>query len=176
MTKVGRPSKYTQELQLKFDDMVGSLYSEDDQVAFDNYWKYGIIEQIAIFLNISIETIYDWSDMDSERYHKEFSESLKRWHISTKALLHKISPIIAEKSPALAIFLRKVKLKELEISKTILEEKFEANVKFENKTKVEIEAMMCLQDAESYGMCENDIKEVRDLLEQVKKTRSNELN
>ncbi len=167
---MARPSKYNEELQQKFDDLVDNLYpmgttKEDEKAAYNNFWLYGIVEQIALYLSINIDTIYDWSDPDSERYHEAFSETLKTWHIITKGLLHRLSPKIAERSPALAIFLRKTKLGELEISKTILEQRL--TTRSEKNLYIKITGE--LNDAEALGVDKKEIDEVRGMLEEMRR-------
>ncbi len=168
---MARPSKYTPELQKKFDELVATLYTEDEKKALDNFWRYGILEQVAIYLDVMVSTIYDWCDPESERYHEQFSETLKQYQLITKSLLHLNTPRITEISPALAIFLRKTKLGELEISKTILEQKLEANFKLETKSKIELETMKTIKDARSYGLPEEKIVELELLLEQAQKAK-----
>jgi hypothetical protein len=170
---MARPSKYTPELQKKFNELINTLYADDmeDEECCKNFWNFGIIEQLAIYLDVMVSTIYDWSDESSERFHLEFSETLKRWHLITKALVHQITPKISEQSPALAIFLRKTKLGELEISKAILEQKLEANFKLEIKSKIELETMKTIKEARSYGLPEEQIEELETLLEQAKKAK-----
>jgi hypothetical protein len=170
--EVGRPSKYTPELQSKFDEMVNGLYSDDVKTAFDNYFKYGILEQICLFLDLNLSSVYKWSDHKDDGFKPEFSKTLNKWYIITKALVHVITPAMASKAPAMAIFLRKTKLGELEVTKHILETKIQDSLKVEGKTKMEIDLMADIEDARLYGMDEGQIAEVEALLIEVQKTRS----
>jgi hypothetical protein len=72
----------------------------------------------------------------------------------------------------MAIFLRKTKLGELEVTKHILETKIQDSLKVEGKTKMEIDLMEDIEDARLYGMDEGQIAEVEALLIEVQKTRS----
>ncbi len=167
---MARPSKYNAELQQKFDKLVDNLYpigttKEDEKDAYNNFWRYGIVEQIALYLGINVDTIYDWSDKESERYHEEFSETLKRWYVITKALLHRLSPKIAERSPALAIFLRKTKLGELEVSKHILEKRLTTR----NEKDLYMKITKEIAEAEALGVDKKEIDEVRVMLEELRR-------
>lgn len=173
-----RPSKYNEELQARFDTLVDRLYpmgmtKRDEKKAFDNYWHYGIVQQLAIHLGISMDTVYDWSGVDDkgekgERFKEEFSETLKRWQLITMALLHRITPILGAEAPALAIFLRKTKLGELEISKHILE----ARLTTRNEKNLYVKITHELEEAETLGVDKADIDKVRVLLEMVRREQT----
>ncbi len=170
----GRPSKYNAELQRRFDELVDTLYpmgidKQSEKKAFDSYWHYGIVQQLAIYLGISMDTIYDWSEIDSkgeegERFKPDFSETLKRWQLTTMALLHRITPVLGAEAPALAIFLRKTKLGELEISKHILE----ARLTTRSEKNLYLKVTHELEEAEKLGVDREDIDKVRALLETLK--------
>lgn len=174
----GRPPKYNEELQARFDDLVDGLYPEgmtkkDDKMAYKNYWHYGIVQQLAIHLGLSMETIYDWSRVDKdgeegERFKPEFSDTLKQWQLITMALLHRITPILGAEAPALAIFLRKTKLGELEISKHILE----ARLTTKNEKNLYVKITHELEEAETLGVDKADIDKVRALLETVRREQT----
>lgn len=174
----GRPSKYNEDLQARFDDLVDGLYpmgatKDDEKKAFDNYWHYGIVEQLAIYLKLTRDTIYDWAEVDEkgeegERFKPEFSDTLKRWQLITMALLHRITPILGAEAPALAIFLRKTKLGELEISKHILE----ARLTTKNEKNLYVKITHELEEAETLGVDKADIDKVRALLETVRREQT----
>lgn len=172
---MARPSKYTEELQQRFDVLVDGLYpmdmdKESEKKAFANYFHYGIMQQLAIHLDISMETIYDWAEVDSNgdkgvRYKEAFSDTLKKWQLVTMALLHRITPILGAQAPALTIFLRKTKLGELEISKTILEQRLTTRSEKNLYVKITKE----LNDAEALGVDKQEISEVRAMLEEMRR-------
>lgn len=58
----GRPTKYNAKVMLP----IMKKAAEDGL----------FIEELAKELGVSKDTIYDWSDPDSERYNKEFSDAL----------------------------------------------------------------------------------------------------
>lgn len=159
----GRPTKYNAELQDKFDKLVLNIYLGDVKSLWINYWNYGIVEQIALYLGLySTETIYSWSNPQSSDYQEDFANTFKAWKIVTKSLLHKLTPMLAKNAPALAIFLRKVKLGELEVSKHIHEGRIET------KDSVEIRIIQEIQEAERLGIDKADIEEVKGLLNELK--------
>lgn len=160
---MARPSKYNEELQQKFDNLVEKLYTPEMtyKEAEENFWDYGIVEQLAAYLDVSMETLYDWTDVEGDRFKPEFSETLKKWYMVTKALLHKSGKLMAVKAPAVHIFMRKNKLGELEISKHILE----ARLSTRSEKNLYIKVTKELEEAEMLGVEKEDIDKVRKLLE-----------
>lgn len=121
VNKGGRPSKYNDELQEKFDDLV-------DRWEVRDYFKYGDVNQIALFLGIHRDTVYDWN-VKFER----FSDTLKRWKTKQRAFLFELAPAISVKNASLWIFLAKVKLNYAEINKHELTGKDGGAISFEEK-------------------------------------------
>ena len=112
---MARPSKYNPALQKKFDDLVdriGDIEIKDkgakrkEQIGnlIEEFFTYGDINSIALYLGLVRDTIYDWSDVKSDRYKQEFSDTFKRWNTKRKAILFRITPFIDK---TLAIFYNK---------------------------------------------------------------------
>lgn len=95
--KMGRPSKYNKQLQSKFDRLV-------DSWKIAEYFKYGDVNQIALYLGICRDTVYDWATK-----HNDFSYTLKRWESKGRGYLFEISPTMAMDRQSFCIFLLKVK-------------------------------------------------------------------
>lgn len=140
-----------------------SLYLGDVKNLWSNYWNYGIVEQVALYLNLySTETIYSWSNPQSSDYQEDFANTFKVWKIVTKSLLHKLTPMLAKNAPALTIFLRKVKLGELEVNKHIYEGKIDMRESLEIKITHEI------HEAEQLGIDKAEIEEIKSLMNELK--------
>jgi len=111
---MARPSKYNQALQKKFDELVDSIgdiaisnkQNKKIQIPklIEEFFTYGDVNSIAVYLGLVRETIYDWKNENSDRYKKEFSDTFKRWNTKRKAILFRITPFIDK---TLAIFYMK---------------------------------------------------------------------
>lgn len=126
----GRPSKYNEELQQRFDAKVerfGNLEPIDSkEIAnpklcinrlVDEYFCFGDVNQVAVYLGIIRETVYDWIKVDSPRYIPTFSNTFKAWDTKRKALLFRLSPYICNNNSALGIFLLKAQGGYLEVQR-----------------------------------------------------------
>lgn len=104
----GRPGKYNEKLQKRFDDLLDALYDDivkGDNVACEkNYWRWGINASIFLHLDISETKFYEWADESSPTYAPKFRESYKRYVLIKMAMFHFATPVITDRSPALAIF------------------------------------------------------------------------
>lgn len=63
MAKVGRPSKYTEDMPDKIIDLMSQGASKNE---------------VAGTLGISVETLCEWQKVGGEYYIKEFSEAIKK--------------------------------------------------------------------------------------------------
>jgi hypothetical protein len=164
----GIPSKYTPELQQKFDDLIQSLYTDNDKTNYNNFWSYGIVEQIAVYLRITIETIYQWVDPRSEFYKPAFSDSFKEWFILSKAMFFKTGKVMSVRAPAAFIFLCKTKLGMIEVKKTIFEERYSQILEIDGVEDNEFDTLMNdIKEADEYGLTE-DTNKLRQLIERLK--------
>lgn len=137
---MARPSKYNKKLQKKFDTLVDTWNVKE-------YFKYGDVNQIALYLGIVRETVYDWREKIDE-----FSDTFKRWETKGKAFLFEMSPKLAFKCPAYAIFLMKVKLKYIEIDK------------HEHEIKGGISMSVGVQELRDKGLSKKELMTLRDMV------------
>lgn len=141
---MARPSKYNPVLQKKFDDLVDSIGDISIKDAgkerkiqitrlIEEFFTYGDINSIAVYLDIRRETIHDWVKESSDRYNVGFSNTFKRWNEKRKSMLFKITPFIDK---SLAIFFNKAINGYIEVQglnvKTEISQKVEIRLKVDN--------------------------------------------
>ena len=98
VSKLGRPSKYTQELQDKADDYIMNWKERNP---FDDIESEAMPtnEALCMYLNIGESTLYDWS---KEEGKEAFSDTLKRikteqkFYLYDKGLKNMTNPVITK--------------------------------------------------------------------------------
>ncbi len=175
-----RPSKYNKELQKKFDDLVENfgnqvMHPDEESKKYNNrltdeYFTFGDVNQIAVYLGIIRDTVYDWKNPQSDRYEEEFSYTYKKWETKRNALLFRIVSYVCQTNTALGIFLLKAQGGYLEINKHELigrngkDLPQPLNIKQFNMMKLDKEMIEKeLEMAEAYGADKELIQKTRSL-------------
>jgi len=142
---MARPSKYNPALQKKFDDLVdriGDIEIKDkgakrkEQIGnlIEEFFTYGDINSLGVYLGIVTETIQDWRRTASDRYNQTFSATFKRWDQKRKSMLFRITPFIDK---SLAIFFNKAINGYIEVQGVNLRSEQTVNHKVEIRLQVD---------------------------------------
>lgn len=104
LKKRGRPTKYNEELQKKFDKFVEEWLTKENQKSNELFLEFTRLcgrEQVAHKLGISRELTYEF-----EKLHNDFLNTIKQWESKRNDCFYRLMPYFI-KNPTLWIFLSK---------------------------------------------------------------------
>lgn len=147
----GRPTKYTEELQVKFDKAIDAMQGKEE---FFN--ELPIMSNIAYLLEVSESTLYQWA-----KTNDVFLESIKRWRRKRNSHFIALAPQF-KSHPTMWIFWAKNILRFEDVHK-IQDSSGEAE---SEPQQFRMRALRVLENAERSGVDPAEIQEARMMLEE----------